>query len=94
MPNLAPDVIPIADLRGRLADTIREVRHSRRAVVVTQRGRAVAVVMDWEEYRRITDKEAIGQILDQGERDIAAGRGIPAEEVFTKAKAIISGKRA
>lgn len=88
MSNLAPDVIPIADLRGRLADTIREVRHSRRSVVVTQRGRAVVVMMDWQEYRRITDKEAIGQILDRADKEIAAGEGIPLDQAISEAKKI------
>ena len=45
-----PDIIPVTDLRQDAASVLRHVRHSKQPVVITQRGRAAAVMLSTEAY--------------------------------------------
>ena len=56
-----PEIIPISDLRQGAAALIQKVRGSREPVVVTQRGRAAAVLLSVDEYER---REAAFEILN------------------------------
>ena len=45
-----PNIIPITDLRQDAAGVLQRVRASREPIFITQRGRAVAVMVSAEEY--------------------------------------------
>ncbi|HXV65294.1 MAG TPA: type II toxin-antitoxin system Phd/YefM family antitoxin, partial [Vicinamibacteria bacterium] len=47
-----PEVIPITDLRQDAADVLKRLRKSEAPLVITQRGRAAAVLLSIEEYER------------------------------------------
>jgi prevent-host-death family protein len=80
-----PDIIPISDLRQDAAGTLRRVNQSKQPLVVTQRGRAAAVLIGIESYRRAERERSILKLLAQGERDIRAGRGTDLEAVLAEA---------
>lgn len=46
------DIIPVTDLRQDAAAALKRVRSSRQPVVITQRGRATAVILSIEAYER------------------------------------------
>ncbi len=84
-----PDIVPISDFRQGAAALLRRVRDSREPVVVTQRGRAVAVLLSVEEYERRENDLEILRILAQGEREIAAGVGHTLSEVMAEADQLL-----
>ena len=45
-----PAIIPVTDLRQDAAAALKRARDSRQPVVITQRGRAAAVLMSVEAY--------------------------------------------
>ena len=45
----------VSEARNRLADAIDEARTSHEPVVLTRRGRRVAVLVDAEDYARMSD---------------------------------------
>ena len=45
-----PEIIPVTDLRDGAANLLARVRTSRKPVVITQRGRAAAVIVSVEAY--------------------------------------------
>jgi len=47
-----PDIIPITDLRQDAAAALKRLRSSKQPVVITQRGRAAAVLLSLEAYER------------------------------------------
>jgi len=49
MPKM-PDILPVIDLRQDAAGTLKRVRVSKRPVVITQRGRATAVMRSFVAY--------------------------------------------
>ncbi|MEK7668190.1 MAG: type II toxin-antitoxin system Phd/YefM family antitoxin [Gemmatimonadota bacterium] len=85
-----PDIIPISDLRQDTAKTLRRVSRSKQPLVVTQRGRAAAVILGIEAYQRGERERAILKLLAQGEREIRAGRGSDLEDVLAEAEDILS----
>jgi len=80
-----PDIIPISDLRQDAAGTLRRVSRSKQPLVVTQRGRAAAVLLGIDAYQRGERERAILKLLAQGEREIRASRGRDLEAVLTEA---------
>ena len=87
-----PELIPISDLRQSAAAVLKKLRNSRDPVVVTQRGRAAAVLLDFEEYERREHDFEILQLLVQGEKEIAAGVGYELDDVLSEADKILDGE--
>ena len=72
-PRFSDDVRPITDLKTRAAEVITHVQRSRRPVLLTRRGRGVAVLLDLEEYERMTDRLAFMEGVAAGTRAAEAG---------------------
>ena len=85
-----PDIIPISDLRQDAAGTLRRVNQSRQPLVVTQRGRATAVLVGIEAYQRGERERLILKLLAQGEHEVRAGRGTDLETVLAEADDLLS----
>lgn len=51
MPKV-PNIMPITDLRQDAAAALKQVRDSREPIIITQRGRAAAVLLSVEAYER------------------------------------------
>jgi prevent-host-death family protein len=88
-----PDIIPITDLRQHAAAALRRVRTSKRPVVITQRGRAAAVMLSVEAYERAEHEREILRLLARGEREIAAGAGHDLDSVLAEADALLDKDR-
>jgi len=86
-----PDIIPITDLRQDAAAALKRVKASRQPVVVTQRGRAAAVLLSLEAYERGEHERRLLRLLARGEQEINAGRGFDLDEVLADADALLAG---
>ena len=80
-----PNIIPITDLRQDAAGVLQRVRASREPIVITQRGRAAAVMVSAEEYERAEHDREILMLLARGEREIKKGKGHDLETVLAEA---------
>ncbi len=87
-----PDIIPITDLRQDAAGALKRVKSSRQAVVITQRGRAAAVLLSMETYERSEHERQLLHLLARGEQEIAAGRGFELDDVLAEADALVAGR--
>lgn len=85
-----PAMIPVSDLRQDTAAALRRLRTSRQPLVVTQRGRAAAVMVSIEEYERAERERQILRLLARGEREIRAGRGHDLDEVLAEADELLA----
>jgi prevent-host-death family protein len=85
-----PTIIPITDLRQDAATVLRRVRGSNEPVVITQRGRAAAVMMSAEAYERSEHDRELLRLLAQGEKEIAAGKGHGLDAVLAEADALLA----
>jgi prevent-host-death family protein len=85
-----PSIVPISDLRGDAANILGRMKNSREPIVITQRGRAAAVMVSIEEYERSNHEREILRLLAQGDREVAAGKGYELEDVFKEADRILA----
>lgn len=53
--DLVEDVLPISELRLRAAEVIKKIRETQRPLVITQYGRAVAVLLDVNQFQTLQD---------------------------------------
>ncbi len=87
-----PAIVPISDLRQDAAGIIKRVVATDEPVVITQRGRASAVLVSTGVYERTQHENEILRILAQGDAEIAAGLGSDAEDVMAEARALLAGE--
>ena len=85
-----PDIIPVTDLRQDAAAALKRARQSRQPVVITQRGRATAVLISIEAFQQAEHERQILRLLATGEREIAAGRGFDLDAVLAEADEILT----
>ena len=86
-----PDIIPVSDLRQDAAGTLRRVAQSGQPLVVTQRGRAAAVLLSVAAYQQSERERQILKLLALGEREIRSRRGDGLDAVFAEADALLQG---
>jgi prevent-host-death family protein len=84
-----PAIVPVSDLRQGAADVLAQVRKSRQPVVITQRGRAAAVMISVESYEESEREREILRRLAQGEREIAKGRSFDLRDVMADADKLL-----
>lgn len=80
-----PEIIPISDLRQGAADVLRKVRDSDEPLVITQRGRAAAVMLSVDAYEQAEKERDLLLLLAHGDKEMAAGDGIELAEVLAEA---------
>lgn len=90
MLDITTDIQSLTTFRRRSGEFIKQLKKSKRPVVLTVNGRAAAVVQDAEAYQRLLDIAA-GADLDEGIRqglnDVKKGRRRPAREFFDEFEA-------
>lgn len=78
---MAEDIVPIGELKAHLSEKIRELRGRQRPLVVTQNGKAAAVLLAPEEFDRLTAQALFVAAVQEGLDDHEAGRVISHEEL-------------
>jgi prevent-host-death family protein len=84
MPS-TPKIIPISDLRQNASDVVKNLSSSKEPVFITQRGRAAAVMVSMEVYKKERHEMDILHLLARGEKEIAAGTGYKLDDVLKEA---------
>jgi prevent-host-death family protein len=87
-----PSIIPISDLRQDTAGVIKRAAASDEPVVITQRGRASAVLVSARSYERTQHEIEILRLLARGEADIEAGIGYDLDEVMADAREFLAAE--
>lgn len=85
-----PDIIPVTDLRQDSAAALKRARQSGQPIVITQRGRAAAVLVSIEAFEHAEHERQILHLLAKGEREIAAGRGFDLDDVLAEADDLLA----
>lgn len=85
MLDITKDIQSLTTFRRRSGDFLKQLKKSKRPVVLTVKGKAAAIVQDAEAYQRLLDLAASADAeegIRQGLDDVARGRTRPAREVF------------
>ena len=86
-----PEIIPVTDLRQDAASVLKRLQDSVDPLVVTQRGRAIAVIQSIDAYKKSEHERELLQLLAVGEKEIADGEGHTLTSVFKEADALLKG---
>lgn len=61
-------------------------------MIITQRGRAAAVMLSVEQYERSEQEKQLLRSLVLGEKEIAAGKGYDLDSVMAEADDLLAGR--
>ena len=89
MPRV-PEMIAVTDLRQDAAAALKKLRSSRQPLIITQRGRAAAVMLSIEAYERGEHERQILRLLARGDREITAARGYDLDTVLAEADDLLT----
>jgi len=89
MPKV-PHIMPVTDLRQDAAAALKRVRTSKQPLVITQRGRAAAILLSVEAYETAEHERQLLRLLARGEKEIAATDGYDLDDVLKEADALLA----
>jgi prevent-host-death family protein len=78
--RLDEDIRPLSEFRSGVASFIKQVNDTRRPLVLTQRGRGVAVVVDIREFEAMREKLETLEDIEVARAQFSSGEGIPHDE--------------
>jgi prevent-host-death family protein len=79
--------VSVSDLRQNAAQVLNDARKSKEPLIITQRRRAVAILMGLDSYLRSEAEREILLLLARGEKEIAAELGFCLDQVLAEADA-------
>ena len=79
--KFSEDVVPLTDLKTNPGRVVGHAADSRRPVLLTSRGRGVAVVQSLAEFEAAEEARAFMRAVVEGLSDLEAGRELSLREV-------------
>ena len=90
MLDITKDIQSLTTFRRRSGEFLKQLKKSKRPVVLTVKGKAAAIVQDAGAYQRLLDVAAQADAAEgirQGLKDVREGRVRPAREFFDEFEA-------
>ena len=84
-----PNIVPITDLRQDATAIIKRITTSGEPLVITQRGRAAAVMVSMESYEHSQHEMEVLRLLARGEKEIEEGKGHDLDAVLSEADTLL-----
>lgn len=88
--NLDEDVKPLSEFRANVTSCIRQIRKTRRPLVITHHGKSAAVLLGVSEYEGLMQKMEILEDVRLAEEQLLQGGGIShnvaLKQVLTKVR--------
>ena len=84
---MATSIVSLSEFKARAAQMLSEIKTAERAIVLTQRGAASAVIQDFQAHQRLQDALLMLKLMVQGEADVPAARTTTQDQVFANLKA-------
>lgn len=78
------DIRPLSEFRASVATFVKQINETRRPMVLTQRGRGVAVLVDVQEYARMQERLELLEEIYKAEEQITYGEGIAHEDARSR----------
>jgi antitoxin YefM len=78
--KVVEDIRPLSEFRASVASFVKQIHETQRPLILTQRGRSVAVLMDAQMFESMQERLDILEDVYRAEEQLAAGEGIPHQE--------------
>jgi len=79
--KFSEDIVPISDLKVNPGKIVKQVQEVHRPVVLTSRGRGVAVVQALQDYESDVEERAFMKAVVEGSGDLEEGQELSLAEV-------------
>ncbi|MBM9535668.1 type II toxin-antitoxin system Phd/YefM family antitoxin [Desulfobulbus alkaliphilus] len=86
------NIIPVSDLRQDAAKVLKQLRNKKEPLIITQRGRAAAVIISVEAYEKSEHEKEILRLLAKGDREIEIGEGYDLDTILAEADSFLAEK--
>ena len=84
------NIIPVSDLRQDAAKFLKQLKNTKEPLIITQRGRATAVMIGVDAYEKSEHEKELLHLLAMGDREIEIGEGYDLDTVFAEADALLA----
>ncbi len=79
--NISQSIISLSDFKNRASKMLNEVQKSHRPIVITQNGRAAAVLIAPADFDFLTERARFVDAVKSGMADVQEGRIVADEEL-------------
>ena len=79
--KFSEDVIPLSELKINPGKVVNRTKNTHRPILLTSRGRGIAVVQGLDEYENKEEEHAFMKAVSQGLMDIKEGKELELSEV-------------
>ncbi|HUU52678.1 MAG TPA: type II toxin-antitoxin system Phd/YefM family antitoxin [Candidatus Heimdallarchaeota archaeon] len=79
-----PSIISIAEGKKRFSSLVGDALEEKKEFIITKRGKPVAVIIPYDEYKQAKRLDGYKKILDA--REAFSKSGVSADEVFKESK--------
>ncbi len=86
------NIIPVSELRQNAANVLKQLQNKKEPLVITQRGRATAVLISVEAYEKSEHEKEILRLLAKGDREIEMDEGYDLDHVLAEADSFLAEK--
>lgn len=83
--DILPDVYALTEFRENTAQHVKRLKKTKRATLLTQKGRAAAVIMSPEAYEKMAEEAELARSIQSVQRSIKEfdeGKGMTVDEAF------------
>jgi len=78
------DIRPLSEFRAGVAAFVKQIHDTRRPMVLTHRGRGVAVLVDAQEYEKMQERLELLEEIYKAEEQIASGKGLSHQDARSR----------
>jgi prevent-host-death family protein len=82
--KFSQDIVPLSDLKVNPGKIVTRAQDTHRPILLTSRGRGVAVVQGLEEYENLEEERAFMKAVTQGLMEIKEGKELNLADVKKK----------
>jgi prevent-host-death family protein len=93
-PTLKNDLVPIGEFRANVAHWLHRLENGKRPVVLTQRGKAAAVLIKPEALDELEEERDVVHLVMRGLQEVQAGEYSADNEVWADVDKIIASRGA
>ena len=82
--KFSEDIVPLSDLKSNPGRVLKHVTRARRPVLVTSRGRGIAVLQSLSDYETSEEERAFMRAVVEGLSDLESGRVFSLDEAKSR----------
>ena len=92
MPKI-PTIVPVTDLRQDAAAVLKRLKSSAEPLVITQRGRAAAVMLSLDAYERSEKERELLRLIARGDKEISGRKGYSLDDLLKEADSLLADEK-